>query len=57
MSNPNSAIWWAVGIVCLWPLITFVLGILVATAFQRGWLRSPIDPSRAPRLGRSEHEH
>jgi hypothetical protein len=57
MSDPNSAVRWLVGIACCWPTLTFVLGILLATAFQHGWLRSPIDPSRAPRLSRRDHEH
>jgi hypothetical protein len=52
MSNPNNAIWWAVGIICAWPLLTFFLGILLATAFQRGWFIFRIDPSRAPRFAR-----
>ena len=50
MSNPSTAIWWLVGIVCLWPLITFGLGIFLAVAFQRGWFTFKVDPSKAPRL-------
>jgi hypothetical protein len=49
MSNPNNGLWWLAALVCIWPLITFLLGILLATAFQRGWIHIRL-PEKGPRI-------
>ena len=51
MSNPNSAIYWLITIAFCWPSpVAILFGVLIATAFQRGWLNIRIDRSKAPRL-------
>lgn len=55
MSDPANGLKWLIGVACCWPAVAFALGVLVATAFQRGWLRSPIDKDRAPRLPWGRH--
>jgi hypothetical protein len=52
MSNPNSALYWLMGLVCCQGPIWITLTALVFTAFHRGWFNFHVDRSRAPRLGK-----
>jgi hypothetical protein len=49
MSDPNNGLRWLIALVCCPAPLAFIAGVLLATAFQRGWIRSPINPDRAPR--------
>jgi len=51
-SNPNNGLYWLAALACCWPVLCFLAGVLVASAFQRGWWIFKIDHTRAPRLGR-----
>jgi hypothetical protein len=51
MSNPSTAIRWLIAAACCWPSpVAILFGVLIANAFQRGWLNIRIDRSKAPRL-------
>lgn len=51
MSNPDNALRWLLLAACCWPSPFAVLGgILLASAFQRGWFNFRIDRTKAPRL-------
>ena len=52
MSNPNTAVLWLLGVVCALPLIAFMAGVFLASAFHKGWIVFKVDRSKAPRLGR-----
>jgi len=56
MSDPNSALYWLIGLVCCPGPLMFVAGILVTNAFHRGWINLHVDRSRAPRFGRRDAE-
>jgi hypothetical protein len=51
MQNPSIAIKWLIMAACCWPSpLAILVGILLANAFQRGWLNFKIDRTKAPRL-------
>jgi hypothetical protein len=50
MLNPNTAIWVVVGALCGLPMLAFLAGLFLGTAFAKGWFTFRVDPAKAPRL-------